>query len=309
MKVGRLVAFGVGLALLLGGGGARAGEISVVVSIKPIHSLVAAVMQGVGEPKLIVEGAGSPHSYAMRPSQAAALEHADIVFWIGPDLEHFLVGPLDTLASGAKLVTLEKVPGLTILLPREGGAFEAEAEEGHDHARETIDPHLWLDPQNAKMMVATIDDALSSADPAHSQGFHANARGLKDRLGKLEAETRDTLAPVREEPFVVFHDAYQYFEKRFGLSAAGSVTVDPQAMPGAARLEAIRAKLSRLDTACVFSEPQFRSQLVDVVTEGTRARTGVLDPLGAGLANGPDLYFRLVGDLASSLKTCLAGAR
>lgn len=309
MKVGRLVAFGVGLALLLGGGGARAGEISVVASIKPVHSLVAAVMRGVGEPKLIVEGAGSPHSYAMRPSQAAALEHADIVFWIGPDLEHFLVGPLDTLAGGAKLVTLEKVPGLTILPPREGGAFEAEAEEGDDHARETIDPHLWLDPENAKMMVAAIDDALSSADPAHAQRFHANARALKDRLGKLEAETRDTLAPVREKPFVVFHDAYQYFEKRFGLSAAGSVTVDPQAMPGAARLEAIRAKLSGLDTACVFSEPQFRSQLVDVVTEGTRARTGVLDPLGAGLANGPDLYFRLIGDLASSLKTCLAGAR
>lgn len=304
-----LAAMLLGLVVAMAATGrASAAQIDVVASIKPVHSLVAAVMEGVAAPELIVEGAGSPHSYSMRPSQAAALEQASLVFWIGPDLEHFLQQPLETLAADATIVTLERTPGLTLLPPREGGSFEPEA--GHDHigTHEAIDPHLWLDPENAKAMAGEIGKALAKADPAHAAAYQANVEAVTARLDRLEQEIGQKLEPVREKPFVVFHDAYQYFEQRFGLHAAGSITVDPQTSPGVARLREIRAKLMDLDAACVFAEPQFQSSLIRTATEGTGARTGTLDPLGAGLADGPELYFTLMRNLADSLVACLSQA-
>lgn len=286
-------------------GQAAAAQGDVIASIKPVHSLVAAVMEGVAVPQLIVQGAGSPHTYQMRPSQAAALERARLVFWVGPDLEHFLEQPLETLAAGATIVELEKTPGLTLLPPREGGSFEPE-EEDHDHGHVTIDPHLWLDPENAKAMVDEIGKALAKADPKHAAAYEANVKTVKARLDRLERETAEALEPVKGKPFVVFHDAYHYFEHRFGLNAAGSITVDPQVSPGVARLREIREKLTHLQAACVFAEPQFQSSLIRTATEGNNARTGTLDPLGAGLADGPDLYFTLIRNLTDSLVECLA---
>lgn len=285
---------------------AVAAQGDVIVSIKPVHSLVASVMEGVAVPQLIVQGAGSPHTYQMRPSQAAALERARLVFWIGPDLEHFLQQPLETLAADATIVTLEDTPGLTLLPPREGGSFEPEEDEDHAHEHETVDPHLWLDPENARAMADEIGKALAQADPANADAYKANAEALKARLDRLEEETDKALEPIRGKPFVVFHDAYHYFEHRFGLDAAGSITVNPQASPGVARLREIHRKLTHLQAACVFAEPQFQSSLIRTATEGTDARTGTLDPLGAALADGPDLYFTLVRNLADSLVECLA---
>lgn len=340
----------------------------VVASIKPVHSLVAGVMQGAGEPHLIVRGAASPHTYSLRPSDAAALEASKLVFWVGPGLETFLDGAIDTLGANAAVVELGEAHGLVKLPFREGGPFDAhehgdgheehgaadhghgEAHEeaghhdeehdhgetaaaGHDHAHDDeghghdetaeaehdhdaghdhdhggFDTHLWLDPQNAAAMVHEIEEALATADPENAALYAENAEKLEARLDELAVEIAAELAPVKDRPFVVFHDAYQYFENRFGLRAAGSITVNPDVMPGAERLTEIRSRIEELGATCVFAEPQFEPKLVTVATEGTGAGSGVLDPLGATLDDGPDLYFELMRNMASSLRECLASA-
>jgi zinc transport system substrate-binding protein len=307
---GLIVGFG-----LVAGGSARAdGAPAVVVSVKPIHSLVAGVMEGVGTPQLLIEGAGSPHSYALRPSQARALDQADVVFWIGDGLEAFLARPLGALSSDATLVALGDAEGLRLLPTREGGTREAhgedhEHEEEHDHDHGAVDMHLWLDPQNAAVMVGAIAAALGATDPGRAATYDANATKLRADLAGLDAELAATLAPVHDRPFVVFHDAYQYFEERYGLNAVGSITVDPQRAPGAGRLREIRAELEEHAAACVFAEPQFRPALVETVVEGTGAGTGVLDPLGADLEAGPGQYAELLRALSRSLVDCLGTPR
>ena len=324
----------------------------VVVSIKPIHSLVASIMKGVGEPSLIVEGAASPHTYTLKPSNARALENADVVFWVGPGLEAFLDKPLEALPKKAKVVELEDAPGLTKLPFREGGAFEAHdhgehaeageggddhahdhgaeeaghadhakaehtdehghedhAHEGHDHDEHEhggTDMHLWLDPSNAKAMAAEIAKSLSEADPANKAAYEANLAALDTEIDALDTEIAAQLKPVLEKPFIVFHDAYQYFEKRYGVRVAGSVTVSPETMPGAERLSSIHAKIEELGAACVFAEPQFEPKLIGVVTEGTQAKSGVLDPEGGALEPGPALYGQLMRNLSTSMSTCLS---
>ncbi|WJR66509.1 zinc ABC transporter substrate-binding protein [Neorhizobium sp. CSC1952] len=321
---------------LFAGAGAAFAAPDVVVSIKPIHSLVASIMQGVGEPKLIVAGAASPHTFSLKPSNAATIESADIVFWVGPGMEAFLEKPLEALGSRATVVELEDAPGLEKLPFREGGAFEAhdhghegeaahehgghdeehaEGEgheheghehEGHEHEHGAFDTHLWLDPMNAKAIAAEIEKTLVSADPANAAAYQANAAALMQKIDALDTELKATVEPVKDKPFIVFHDAYQYFEKRYGVSVAGSVTVSPETMPGADRISQIHRKVTELGATCVFAEPQFEPKLVAVVTEGTPARSATLDPEAATLKEGPDLYFELMRGLASSMKDCLS---
>lgn len=283
---------------------------AVVASIKPIHSLVAGVMEGVGEPMLIVQGARSPHTYRMKPSEAAALQSADVVFWAGAYLEAFLVKPLATLGADARNVELVDAPGVERLPLREGGAFETDAheDENADEAAhdEAFDTHVWLDPVNAKAMVGAIEATLAAVDPAHAETYGANADKLEARLDGLIATIDADLAGVKDRPFIVFHDAYQYFERRFAMPAAGSITVSPETPPGARRIAELQAKVKAVGATCVFAEPQFEPALVDVVIEGTEAKAGVLDPEGAALTDGPELYFELIGNLAASLKDCLS---
>lgn len=310
----------------------------IVASVKPVHSLVAAVMEGVAEPALIVRGSGSEHVHSLRPSDAAALESAKIVFRVGEGMEIFLNGPLKTLAAGARVVSLEEAPGLEMLPFREGGPFESHSHddedggdhdghnhEGHSHegdsgdhdheghaqeghAHPDHDLHFWLDPVNARAMVAEIARVLGEADPGNAARYAGNAEAYLARLDALVAKTKATLEPVKARPAIVFHDAYQYFEKRFGLNVVGSITVSPEVLPGAQRLTEIREKVKELGAVCVFSEPQFEPKLVSVVTEGTDARTGVLDPLGAEIADGPDLYVTLIRNLGRFFAACLAQA-
>ena len=306
---------------------AAAEPVTVVASIKPVHSLVAGVMQGAGSPHLIVQGSASPHSTSLKPSDAAALESAAVVVWVGEGLETFLESAIDTLATRAAVVELAEVPGLRRLDYREGGPWGAhddeeeehahagaghdddhEDEHGHAHGHDEIDMHLWLDPDNAKAMVAAIAEALMQADPDNAGIYLANSKIMARRLDQLSAEIEADLAAVKDIPFVVFHDAYQYLDTRFGLSNVGSVTVNPEQQPGAARLKEIHAKIAELGARCVFSEPQFEPRLVQVVIEGTAARTATLDPLGADIADGPELYFELLRRNAASLKACLGEA-
>lgn len=310
---------------------------AVVASTKPVHALVAAVMGDLGTPDLIVKGAASPHTYSLKPSDAAALESADIVFWTGHGMELFLAGALETLSGKARIVELADAPGIELLPVREGGAFEAhqhegeghdghdheaeghdhegeahdhEAEahdhEGHDHAHEGEgDMHFWLDPENARLMVTEIATVLAEADPDNAATYEANAEAERVRLDQLEEELRTTLTPVAGKPFIVFHDAYQYFERRFGLTVAGSITVSPETLPGAARVDELRAKVAELGATCVFAEPNFQPAIVSTIIEGTPAKAGTLDPEGAALTEGPDLYAELLRGLATGLVDCL----
>jgi zinc transport system substrate-binding protein len=287
----------------------------VVASVKPVQSLVAGVMAGVGSAELIVPGNASPHVYALRPSDARKLDGAQLVFWIGEMYEGFLEKPLEALAGKAKIVTLSEVDGMTLLRAREGGAWESHASHGHshgqkggkhDHATREDDGHLWLDPENAKAIASAAARALSDADPANAVHYAANADSLKQRLAELDRTVAARLGPVGKQPYVVFHDAYQYFERRYGLVPAGSITVAPEGKPGARRIQQIRAKMTRLGARCIFAEPQFEPSIVTTIAADTKTRSGVLDPLGADIREGPDLYFTLMERLAGSLADCLA---
>ena len=285
-------------------------EVKVVASIKPVHSLVAAVMQGVGEPSLIVDGAGSPHNFSLKPSQAAEIQEADLVFWIGEGLEAFLDKTIETIGAGANAVELIDAPGLQTLRFREGGAFEAhdgEKDEAQGEAHDEIDMHVWLDPVNAKALAKAIEEALAAADPDNAAAYRANAAALGAKLDALVTNISGELETVRDRRFVVFHDGYHYFENRFGVTAAGSLTVTPDVMPGAERVAEIQGTIARLGVTCVFSEPQFEPRLIAIVTEGTGAHLGELDPLGASLEPGPGLYFELLRAMAASIRTCLSG--
>ena len=303
--------------------GAAGGAPRVVVSIPPLHSLIAGVMAGIGEPMLLIDGASSPHAYSLRPAAARALAAAEAVFWIGPDLETFLPKPLEALAGGARVVTVMAVPDLILFPIRVGGAWEPDEDDDHAAPEETaraaaegeavlghgaFDPHVWLDPRNARQIVAAAAVVLAEIDAANADTYRANAARLDGELASLEAELADRLAPVRGVPFIVFHDAYHVFEARFGLNAVGAFALTPGTAPGARRVAELRARIVESGAACVFVEPQFEPAIVRAAVTGTTARIAVLDPLGADLAPGPAAYAQLLRGLANSLVTCLGGA-
>jgi zinc transport system substrate-binding protein len=301
----------VALVLGLYSTAARAEAPAVVASFKPVHSLVAAIMKGVSTPTLMVKGAASPHSYALTPSDAQAIQDARIIFWIGEGLETFLHKAIDTLPDGARSVELAKVPGLTILPVREGGIWDEHMHEDAEQEggeQEPYDGHLWLDPANAKLMAAAIAGELAQVDPANAETYRLNEQKLEQKLDALDREIAAMLAPVKDTPFIVFHDAYQYFDRHYGLAGGGSITVNPELPPGAKRLSDIRDRIVTQQARCVFREPNFSPSLVDTVVADTEAKTGVLDPEGAALDAGPDLYFQLMRTIAEALRTCLASS-
>jgi zinc transport system substrate-binding protein len=294
-------------------GGPVAGRApDVVASIKPVQSLVAAVMKGVGRPALIVTGGQSEHTNRLKPSDAQTLSRADVIFWIGPDLETFLIAPLETLGSKARIVALDKAAGVRTLKARRGGLWESGDGEDHggahsgDHGHGGIDPHIWLDPANAMAMTRAIAATLARIDPAKAAIYRSNAARSVSALKILDRDLARRLAPVRTRPYIVFHDGYHYLERRYGLNAVGAVTVAPGRPIGPRRIEALRHAIAARGVVCVFREPQFTPRLVQTIVKGTDARVGVLDPLGAGFAPGPALYPALMHRLAASLDHCLS---
>ncbi len=277
----------------------------VVASIGPVHSLAAAVMGDLGEPRQIVRGYGSPHAYQMRPSDAASLRDADLVLWIGPSLETFLERPLAGGRDGTRVVALSDVRGLALLANRAAGVRKDDSRsDGHGKAG-PYDTHIWLSPFNAKLMAGAIAQALSELDPENAATYRTNTDRLWQRIDAMEIRIASRLAPVRAIPFVIFHDAFQYFEVSFGLNVVGSVTASPERMPSARRIKALREKIAESGARCVFREPQFESALVQVLLEDSYARAGVIDPLGTDVPPGPGAYLELMDSNTDALVDCL----
>lgn len=281
----------------------------VLATIKPVHSLVAGVMQGVGTPELLIQGALSAHSYELKPSDALKLRRAGVIFEVGPDMETYLIDPIKALGGHATVVALEHAPGVRLLPARRGGLW-GEGDEhghwhGHSHGHGPNDPHIWLDPRNAIAMTRAIAATLVRHDPAHAAAYRRNEAHQIALLKGLDRELAARLAPIRHRPYMVFHDAYHYFENRYGLDSVGAVTVAPGRPVGTRRVLELREAIADGRVVCLFREPQFPPKLIDALDEGTKARIGVLDPLGADLRPGPGLYPRLMRNLAQSLTGCL----
>lgn len=330
-------------------------ELHVVTSIKPVHSLASAIMAGVGEPFLIIRGA-SPHAFTIRPSAAAALQEADVIFLIADGLETPLVGPIESLAATARVVRLAEAPGLILKPLRSGGSFEEDSHHDHahgtgheddhaddaheddhddhahgtgheddhadeeehaahdDHAHEddhgghddgAIDLHVWLDPENARAMARRMAAVLAESDLANAAAYFTNLVSLLERLDGATDGIASDLEPARGVPFLVFHDGYRYFEDQFGLTAVGSAVVHAGTSPGVKRVRELRDKISDLGVVCVFSEPGINQRFVDTLIEGTDVRVGTIDPIGAEIEEGPDMYFTLLHRMAASFRDCL----
>jgi len=298
---------------LAGAAAARAEAPRVAADIAPVQSIAARVMAGVGTPDLVIPPGASPHGYALRPSEARALQAADLVVWVGPALTPWLADPIDTLAPTARHLALEDAPGVELLPARAGDGFEPRAHgedhgDDHDHGPEaTVDGHLWLSPANAAAAARAIAAALAERDPEHAPAYAANAAAFAAELATLSAAIDAELAPVRDKPWLAFHDAFRYFEAAFDIPAAGSVILQEGVEPSAARVAAIRDRVRDSHVVCAFTEPQFEPRLLHTVIEGTEVRTGEIDDIGATLAPGPDLYPTLLRGIADGLRACLAG--
>ncbi|WP_440652460.1 zinc ABC transporter substrate-binding protein ZnuA [Candidatus Pelagibacter sp. HIMB1542] len=312
-------------------------EIKVVASIKPIHSLASYLMDGVGKPDLIVDGYASPHGFAMKPSHAKMLQNADLVFWIGEDLENFLEKPLSSIAKKAEKIELIEIKGIQVLKFRERNIFdEHDHDHGHDdhnkkeddhddhghddhskkeddhddhghndhegHAHGEFDPHIWLDPINAKAMLNEMAEHLIENDQKNEANYKSNLAKALQEIDKLTIDVMTDLS--NSVSSIVFHDAYQYFEERFNVKVLGAFTVNTDVMPGAEQLAEIREIIEHDKVACVFSEPQFNPDIINAVAKDMKIKTGVLDPLGATLDLGKDLYFNLIRNMSASFKGC-----
>ena len=300
-------------------------DIKVVASIKPIHSLASYLMDGVGKPDLIVDGYASPHGFAMKPSHGKMLQNADLIFWVGEDLESFLEKPLNSIAKKAEKIELMEIKGLNKLEFRERNIFEGHDDHGHDehkkedehkehghkedkhddhheHAHGEHDPHIWLDPMNAKVILKEMAEHLIENDQENASTYKANLKKALKDLDKLTKKVKSELN--KDFKSIVFHDAYQYFEKRFDVNVLGAFTVNTDVLPGAEQLSEIREIIEHDKVSCVFSEPQFNPDIINAVAKDMNIKTGVLDPLGATLTPGKTLYFDLISNMSKSFKSC-----
>lgn len=289
----------------------------VVVTVKPIHSLVAAVMADVATPDLLLKDNQTPHSYTLVPSDAKALSNADVIIWVGEPLETFLEEPLKTLGENAEVITLTSQSQISMRENREGGIWVAtglehghddhihDHDHDHDHDHQRLDGHIWLDPSNAASIIEIIADMLSNLDPVNAGTYRSNADKTIQKVWALEARIGQVLESKKNEPFLVAHDALQYFDKYFGLNAVGAIAVTPDRAPSAKRLSEIRRTVEQLGSVCLYSEPGYEPKVMRVVAESAGTKTGVLDPLGVSYLPGPNQYFELMDGLAGNLVECL----
>jgi len=299
-------------------GSAFAAPPKVVVSILPVHSLVAGVMEGIAEPRLLIRGGTSPHSTSLRPSDARILSEADLIFWVSEDLETFLIKPLKGLAQKAKIIELMEAPGVIPAKSKESDDHgkkhddhdkKSDKHDSHDtHGHGDGDPHIWLSTSNAKAIVRAAANALVALDSGNASRYRANEKKLQARLSDLHISLARRLKSIQDIPYIVFHDAYGTFESEFSLKMVGAVTISPDHKPGIRKLKHLRHEIAEHSARCVFAEPQFSPALIKTLISGTTAKMGILDPIGAHLHPGPNAYFELMQGMANSLTKCLANS-
>ena len=299
-------------------------EIKVVTTIQPLHSLISNVMGDTGKLNLILEGTASPHSFTLKPSHAKMLQNADVIFWIDKDLESFLEKPLKSIPKKAKVVHLMDLSSLEILKFREKNIYgghddhddhdkhghkedkhdkhDDHDKHGHAHAHGEFDVHIWLDPVNAKKIVEEVEHELSELDPKNAKIYKQNAKNTQKKLDAMIVDINKSIN--KKASFVTFHDAYQYFEKRFGVESLGALTINTDVQPGAKQIAEIQDLVEDRKIKCIFSEPQFNPKLINMIAKNTGAKTGILDPLGSSYKPGKNLYFNLINDLYKNLNNC-----
>jgi len=287
---------------------------TIMVSIKPFYNLCAQVMLSVGKPTLLLQNNASPHDYQLKPSDVKLIESSNLIIWGGPELETYLQKPIAN-SGGIKDLNLATIPGLKLLAVRSSTNWEAdEHDHGHhhdhdhdhddDHDHKVNDPHFWLDPDNAALIVKAIAKRLSEIDPIHAEIYSNNAKNFVKKLSQQKIIWRQQLAPFKNKPFIVFHDAYQYFDKYFDLKGVGSITINPEIPPSAQRIQQIQSLLNKEQVTCIFSEPQFNYKIIDTLTDGLKIYHGQLDPLGQDSDSGPNGYFKLIDNLVGSFVVC-----
>lgn len=269
--------------------------LKVVTDIKPVHGLVAMVMHGVGVPDMIIQSGVSPHDFSLRPSQAEMLQDADVIFWVGEDLTPWLANSINKLAPNA--MSLGLLEGTDTVL------LEMFTSDGHDHG--SHDPHAWLDPENGKIWLTAIATELAKRDPVHAEIYQTNALRGHGQIDEVIAEIKELLDGIEANNLIVYHDAYRYFEERFGLSVVGSIALSDATTPSAARIGEIVNTIRTKDVVCIFSEPQFNAGLIATVTEGSNVKNAILDPLGHKLDIGVGFYPALLKDMANTIRNCV----
>ena len=286
----------------------------VVATIKPIHSIASNVMAGIAEPELLLDAAVSEHTAQLTPSQVEAMQNADVILVVGDNLEAFLSKALKNPdIAQKKIIEAAELPGLRILPLRNGDLWEPHRHEGEedaqaeDHDHGSIDPHIWMDPDNAKVIAMELARTLGDLDKENATKYEANAKAYAASIDALTQDIAAAVAPVRDKRYIVFHDAYQYFEARFAMSPAGSITINPEVTPGARRIKEIHDRIAETKAVCVFAEPQFESKYVETVIEGTGARASALDGLGATEPAGTGAYAGMMHRFVTALTSCLKG--
>ena len=291
---------------------------AVVTSIRPLGFIASAIADGVLPTEVLLPDGASPHDYALRPSDVQRLRSAELVIWVGPEMEAFLTKPL-TQVTDNKKITLAELPSVTPLLIRGDEHDEHEGESAghdHDHAEDNHSDehhhgennmHIWLSPAIAKQSAIAIHDRLLELMPQNKDKLDANLRRFEDQLAQNEKNIATMLKPAQGKGYFVFHDAYGYFEKHYGLTSLGHFTVNPEIQPGAQRLHEIRTQLVEQKATCVFAEPQFRPAVIEAVARGTSVRMGTLDPLGTGITLGKTSYPQFLTQLANQYSSCLKG--
>lgn len=279
----------------------------IMVSIKPFYNICAKVMQSVGRPHLLLTNNASPHDYQLKPSDAKLIDSSDLIIWGGPELEGYLQKPISSLANHH--LNLAQLSGLTLLPMRTSTNWEAcnahnHANCQHNHAHTTYDPHFWLDPNNAMVIANAIAKRLAELDPAHAKIYLKNAQEFAKQLQVDVAVWRKQLAPYKNKPYIVSHDAYQYFNKYFGLDGVGAISLHPEIPPSMQRMQQIQHLLITEKVTCIFSEPQFNSKTIDTLIKGTAVHKGQLDPLGQDADLGPNGYIVLLDNLVDGIITC-----